>query len=213
MAAGAQIPQVQGAFVALDPLDGATVALTGGFDFFTSKFNRAVQTKRQPGSSFKPFIYSAALENGFTAATLVNDAPVVFDDDALETTWRPENYSRKFHGPTRLREALVKSLNLVSVRILRGTGLGPAVRHIEPFGLPPSALPRNLSLALGSGGASPWDMAAGFAAFASGGHRLDHYIVERVVDSDMTRCLWLIRHSCVIPAIRLDRWRRSRRTR
>jgi penicillin-binding protein 1A len=180
----AQIPQVQGAFVSLDPHDGATVALVGGFDFYTSEFNRAVQTKRQPGSSFKPFIYSAALENGFTTATLVNDAPVVFDDDALETAWRPENYSRKFHGPTRLREALVKSLNLVSVRILRGTGLGPALRHIEPFGLPPSALPRDLSLALGSGGASPWDLAAGYATFASGGFRVDHYVLERVEDSN-----------------------------
>jgi penicillin-binding protein 1A len=180
----AQIPLVQGAFVALDPRDGATVAMVGGFDFFTSKFNRAVQAKRQPGSSFKPFIYSAALENGFTTATLVNDAPVVFDDNALETAWRPENYSRKFHGPTRLREALIKSLNLVSVRILRGTGLGPALRHIEPFGLPPSALPRDLSLALGSGGASPWDLAAGYAAFASGGFRIDHYFLERVEDSN-----------------------------
>lgn len=179
----AQMPQVQGAFVALDPYDGATVALSGGFDFYASKFNRAVQTRRQPGSSFKPFIYSAALENGFTAATLVNDAPVVFDDSALETAWRPENYSRKFHGPTRLREALVKSLNLVSVRILRGTGLGPAIRHIEPFGLPDSALPRDLSLALGSGGASPWDIAAGYATFASGGYRVGHYLIERVLDA------------------------------
>jgi len=179
----AQMPQVQGAFVALDPLDGATVALVGGFDFYASKFNRAVQTRRQPGSSFKPFIYSAALENGFTAATLVNDAPVVFDDVALETAWRPENYSRRFHGPTRLREALVKSLNLVSVRILRGTGLGAAIRHIEPFGLPPSALPRDLSLALGSGGVSPWDIASGYATFASGGFRVEHYLVERVIDA------------------------------
>jgi penicillin-binding protein 1A len=180
----AQIPLVQGSFVALDPRDGATAALTGGFDFFRSKFNRAVQSKRQPGSSFKPFIYSAALENGFTTATLVNDAPVVFDDDALETTWRPENYSRKFHGPTRLREALIKSLNLVSVRILRSTGLGPAIKHIEPFGLPKSALPRDLSLALGSGGASPWDIAAGYAVFASGGYRIDHYVIDRIEDAD-----------------------------
>ncbi len=179
----AQFPQVQGAFVALDPHDGATIAMVGGFDFFASKFNRAVQSKRQPGSSFKPFIYSAALENGFTTATLVNDAPVVFDDKELETAWRPENYSRKFHGPTRLREALVKSLNLVSVRILRGTGLGPAIRHIEPFGLPPSALPRNLSLALGSGGASPWEVASGYAAFASGGFRTNPYLIDRVLDS------------------------------
>lgn len=179
-----QIPQVQGAFVALDPNDGATVALVGGFDFSISKFNRAVQTKRQPGSSFKPFIYSAALENGFTTATLVNDAPVVFDDAELETAWRPENYSRKFHGPTRLREALIKSLNLVSVRILRGTGLGPAIRHIKPFGLPSSALPRDLSLALGSGGASPSEVAAGYAAFASGGFRTEPYLIDRVLDSN-----------------------------
>lgn len=178
----AQMPQVQGAFVALDPTDGATVALVGGFDFFTSKFNRAVQIRRQPGSAFKPFIYSAALENGFTTATLVNDAPVVFDDNELETAWRPKNYSRKFHGPIRLREALIKSLNLVSVRILRGTGLGPAIRHIEPFGLPKSALPRDLSLALGSGGASPRDIAAGYAAFASGGFRTDPYLIDRVLD-------------------------------
>ena len=180
----AQMPRVQGAFVALDPLDGATVALVGGFDFYASKFNRAVQSRRQPGSSFKPFIYSAALENGFTAATLVNDAPVVFDDVALETAWRPENYSRRFHGPTRLREALVKSLNLVSVRILRGTGLSAAIRHIEPFGLPSSALPRDLSLALGSGGAAPWDIAGGYATFASGGFRVEPYLIERVIDAN-----------------------------
>jgi penicillin-binding protein 1A len=180
----AQLPNVQGAFAALDPRDGATVALCGGFDFFSSSFNRAVQSKRQPGSSFKPFIYSAALENGYTTATLVNDAPVVFNDAALEETWRPENYSRKFHGPTRLREALVRSLNLVSVRILLGTGIGTAIEHIKAFGLPESALPRNTSLALGAGGISPWDIAAGYASFASGGYRVDHYLVERVLDAD-----------------------------
>ncbi len=179
----AQIPQVQGAFIALDPSDGATAALVGGFDFSLSKFNRAVQSKRQPGSSFKPFIYSAALENGFATSTLVNDAPVVFDDAELETAWRPENYSRKFHGPIRLREALIKSLNLVSVRILRSTGLGNAIRHIKPFGLPESALPRDLSLALGSGGASPQDVAAGYAAFANGGFRTKPYLIDRVLDS------------------------------
>ena len=143
-----------------------------------------MQSKRQPGSSFKPFIYSAALENGFTTSTLVNDAPVVFDDENLEDTWRPENYSRKFNGPTRLREALVKSLNLVSVRILRGTGLGPAIKHIRPFGFPSSALPRDLSLALGSGGASPWDMATGYATFANGGFRVEKYLLDRIIDSE-----------------------------
>ncbi len=179
-----QLPQAQGAFVALDPRDGALVALSGGFDFAASKFNRAVQTRRQPGSSFKPFIYSAALENGFTPATLVNDAPVVFDDENLEATWRPENYSRRFNGPTRLREALVRSLNLVSVRILLGTGIGNAIQHISKFGLPASALPRDSSLALGSGGAAPLDVAAGYAAFASGGYRTQPYLVERIFDAN-----------------------------
>jgi len=179
-----QLPQAQGAFVAMDPQDGGVVALTGGFDFAVSKFNRAVQSRRQPGSSFKPFIYSAALENGFTPATLVNDAPVVFDDENLEDTWRPENYSRRFNGPTRLREALVRSLNLVSVRVLLGTGIGDAVSHIRGFGLPDTALPRDSSLALGSGGAAPLDLAAGYAAFASGGYRTEPYLVERIVIAD-----------------------------
>jgi len=180
----AQIPEVQGAFVALDPLDGATVALAGGFNFYASKYNRAVQAKRQPGSSFKPFIYSAGLEHGFTTASLINDAPLVFGDSELEDEWRPENYSREFNGPTRMREALVKSLNLVSVRILMGTGIEQAISHIRGFGFDDTALPRNLSLALGSGGTSPWDIAAGYAVFANGGQRVDHYVLERVFDAD-----------------------------
>ena len=180
----AQLPDVQGAMVALDPADGAILALTGGFDFSASKFNRAVQSRRQPGSSFKPFIYSAALEHGFTPATLVNDAPVVFDDENLEDTWRPENYSGRFNGPTRLREALVRSLNLVSVRVLLGTGLGAAINHIESFGLPRSALPRDTSLALGSGGAAPLDVAAGYSVFANGGFRPQPYLIERVIIAD-----------------------------
>lgn len=179
-----QLPAVQGALVALDPGDGGIAALAGGFDFSASKFNRAVQTRRQPGSSFKPFIYSAALENGFTTATLVNDAPVVFDDANLETTWRPENYSRQFYGPTRLREALVRSLNLVSVRVLLGAGIDNTIRHIRLFGVPDTALPRDSSLALGSGGAAPLDMAAGYAVFASGGYRVEPYVTERVRDND-----------------------------
>ncbi len=179
----AQMPEVQGAFVALNPHDGAIVALTGGFDFTASKFNRATQSRRQPGSVFKPFIYSAALEHGFTPATLINDAPIVFDDDKLENTWRPENYSRKFHGPTRMREALVRSLNLVSVRILLGTGLNNAINHIKRFGLPDSALPRNTSLALGSGGVAPVDIASGYAVFASSGYRTKRYLIDRITDA------------------------------
>ena len=180
----AQLPEVQGAMVALDPHDGAILALTGGFDFGASKFNRAVQSRRQPGSSFKPFVYSAALDNGFTPATLVNDAPVVFDDENLEDTWRPENYSRKFNGPTRLREALVRSLNLVSVRVLLGTGISAAIRHMEAFGLPKSALPRDSSLALGSGGAAPLDVASGYSVFASGGFHTNSYVIERILTAD-----------------------------
>ena len=179
----AQVPQVEGAFVAMDPQDGATVALSGGFDFYASNYNRAVQAKRQPGSSFKPFIYSAALEHGFTTATLVNDAPIVFGDENMEDEWRPENNSRDFNGPTRLREALVKSLNLVSVRVLMGTGVNAAIDYIRQFGFDDTALPHNLSLALGSGGASPWDMASGYCVFANGGHRIDRYFIDRIEDA------------------------------
>jgi len=180
----AQLPEAQGAFVALDPHDSATVALTGGFDYYASKFNRAVQAKRQPGSSFKPFIYSAALENGFTPATIVNDAPVVLDSAGQEESWRPENYSNRFYGPTRLREGLVKSMNLVSVRVLREIGMRKALAHIKPFGFPASALPRDLSLALGSGGASPWQMAEGFSGLASGGYATKRYFIDRILDSE-----------------------------
>jgi penicillin-binding protein 1A len=180
----AQLPEAQGAFVALDPRDGATAALTGGFDYYASKFNRAVQASRQPGSSFKPFIYSAALQNGFTPATIVNDAPVVLDSAGQEESWRPENYSNRFYGPTRLREGLVKSMNLVSVRVLREIGMRRALAHIRPFGFPDSALPRDLSLALGSGGASPWQMAQGFSGLASGGYATERYFIDRIYDSE-----------------------------
>jgi len=180
----AQLPESQGAFVALDPHDGATTALTGGFDYYSSKFNRAVQTRRQPGSSFKPFIYSAALDNGFTAATIVNDAPVVVDGSGQEEAWRPENYSNRFYGPTRLREGLVRSMNLVSVRVLREVGMRRALNHLRPFGFPSSALPRDLSLALGSGGASPWQLAEAFSGLASGGNAVERYYIDRIIDTD-----------------------------
>ena len=178
-----QLPAVQGAFVALDPRDGAVLALTGGYDFFTSSYNRATQARRQSGSAFKPFIYSAALEHGFTPATLVNDAPVVFNDPGLEAAWRPENNSRRFYGPTRLREALVRSLNLVSVRILLSTGIQPVLDHLRPFGFSSSALPATPSLALGAGGVSPTELTAAYAAFANGGYRVDPYVIDLVVDA------------------------------
>ena len=176
----AQIPAVEGALVSLDPKDGAILALVGGFDFFSSKFNRATQAKRQPGSGFKAFIYSAALEAGFTAASLINDAPVVFDDSALEDAWRPENYSGKFFGPTRLRLALTKSRNLVSIRLLRAMGIKHAVQHIARFGFDPNLLPHNLSLALGSGAVTPLQMAQGYAVLANGGYHVEPYFIDRI---------------------------------
>ena len=144
--------------------------MVGGFDYFKNKFNRATQARRQPGSNFKPFIYSAALEKGFTAATIINDAPVVFDDDSLEATWRPENYSGKFYGPTRMREALVKSRNLVSIRILQAIGLRYAISYIQRFGFEREQMPYDLSLALGSGSFSPLQMVRAYAVFSNGGY-------------------------------------------
>ena len=177
----AQVPEAQGAIVSIDPYDGAVGALTGGFDFTMSKFNRARQAYRQPGSSFKPFIYSAALENGNTPATVVLDAPVVINSSELEAVWRPINYSGRFYGPTRMREALVRSMNLVSVRLLLfETGVGNAVRHIEKFGFGDAALPRNGSLALGGGAASPLDMAQGYATIANGGHAIKPYVIDAI---------------------------------
>jgi penicillin-binding protein 1A len=177
----AQVPEVQGAVVSVDPYDGAVIALTGGFDFTTSKFNRARQAYRQPGSSFKPFIYSAALEYGNTPATVILDAPVVISSSELEAVWRPINYSGRFYGPTRMREALKRSMNLVSVRLLLfETGIGNAVRHIEKFGFGDAALPRNGSLALGAGAASPLDMAQGYATLANGGHAIKPYVIDAI---------------------------------
>jgi penicillin-binding protein 1A len=181
----AQVPEVQGAVVAVDPFDGAVTALTGGFDFTTSKFNRARQAYRQPGSSFKPFIYSAALEYGNTPATVILDAPVVINSSELEAVWRPINYSGRFYGPTRMREALVRSMNLVSVRLLLfETGIGNAVSHIEKFGFGDAALPHNGSLALGAGSASPLDMAQGYATLANGGHAVKPYVIDAIYGAE-----------------------------
>jgi len=178
------IPEAQSASVSLNTFDGAVLALAGGFDHDLSQFNRVTQGQRQPGSSFKPFLYSAALENGFTPATIVNDAPVVFESDALESVWRPENYSRRFFGPTRLREALIHSRNLVSIRVLREIGIEPAIEHITRFGFERAQLPDDLSLSLGSASVTPMQMARAFTVFASGGYRLEPYFIERVETRD-----------------------------
>ncbi len=179
----AQVPQVSGALVSLRPSDGAILALTGGFDFYQSSFNRVTQAERQPGSSLKPFIYTAALDKGFTAASTVSGAPIVIEDAALEDEWRPENYSRKFFGPTRLRRALALSLNLVSIRLLRAIGPGYAVEYLQRFGFDPGKLPRNLTLALGTASVTPLQMASAYAVFANGGHRIEPYLIARVEDS------------------------------
>jgi penicillin-binding protein 1A len=178
----AQVPTAQGALVAVDPVDGAVVALVGGFDFGASKFNRAVQAHRQPGSSFKPFVYSAALENGFTPATVVPNAPVVVNDAKNGNVWRPGNYEGDFSGPTRLRSALAHSLNLVSVRILQQLGVDKTIQYDSNFGFAPEALPRDLTLALGSASLEPLEMARAYAVFANRGYRVTPYYIQTVLD-------------------------------
>lgn len=179
-----QLPEVQGALVSVSPHDGGITAIQGGFDYFHSSYNRVTQSRRQPGSGFKPFIYSAALEKGYTTASVINDAPVVFDDAGLENTWRPENYSGRFFGPTRLREALVNSRNLVSIRILRDIGAEYAVDYASRFGFKPDQLHPNLSLALGSGNAPPMTMVGAYSVLANGGYAVEPYLISRVEDSE-----------------------------
>ena len=178
-----QVPEAQGALVALDPMDGAVTALSGGFDFFLSNFNRATQSRRQPGSAFKPFVYSAALDRGYTAASIFNDAPIVEPSPELEGFWRPTNYSEGFNGPTRLREALIKSLNLVSVRVMQEAGLPHTVDYVRRFGFDELAAPMNPSMSLGAGGVAPLDLAGGYAALANGGSYVDPYIIDKVEDA------------------------------
>jgi len=176
----AQIPRVAGALVSLRPDDGATDVLVGGFDYYQSKFNRVIQAQRQPGSSFKPFVYTAALDKQHTPASIINDAPVVFDAPGLEDTWRPENYSGRFYGPTRLRQALVKSRNLVSIRLLREIGIGYTARYAARFGFKPKNLPRDLSLALGSGTITPYELATAYSVFANGGYKVEPYFIDYI---------------------------------
>lgn len=183
----AQIPSAQAALIALDAENGAIRTLVGGFSFHRSKFNRVTQSQRQPGSSFKPFVYAAAFERGFTPASIVLDAPVTFrekdpTEENGERIWQPQNDNENFAGPMRLREAMVSSRNLVSVRVLDAIGVNYARRFIQRFGFPPSSLPENLSLALGANAATPLQMARGYAVFANGGMLIDPWLIDRVVD-------------------------------
>ena len=178
-----QLPEAEAALIAISPNDGRVRALVGGFDFNRNKFNHVTQAWRQPGSSFKPFIYSAALEKGFTPATIVNDAPIVVD--AAQTgsqTWEPHNYDGKYDGPIRLRVGLAKSKNMVSIRVLQAIGPQYAQDYITRFGFDADKHPPYLTMALGAGSVTPWQMARGYAVFANGGYRIEPYVVQRIVD-------------------------------
>ncbi len=179
-----QVPVAQAALVSLDPVDGSIEALAGGFSFGQSKYNRAIQAKRQPGSSFKPFVYSAALDAGYTAATLVNDSPIVFVEEGMDRIWRPKNDNNTFLGPIRMREALYKSRNLVSIRLLQSIGIDYTIDYISRFGFQPQDLPRNLSLALGTATLTPMEIATGWTVFANGGYKIEPYLIERVEDRE-----------------------------
>ncbi|MDR9499768.1 MAG: penicillin-binding protein 1A, partial [Hydrogenovibrio sp.] len=180
----AQNPKVEGALISVNARTGAIQALVGGYDYFKSKYNRVTQAKRQVGSNIKPFLYSSALEEGMTVATVINDAPVVFQDRNLEATWKPENYSGRFYGPTRLRKALAYSRNLVSIRLLQRIGVNAAADYFRRFGFPEPALDasRNLSLALGTVQLTPQEVVRGYATFANGGYRIEPYLIDRVRD-------------------------------
>jgi len=179
----AQLPEPEALLISISPRDGSIKALVGGYDYTRSKFNRVVQSRRQPGSGFKPFIYSAALAKGKTPASIVNDAPIVFNDAELERDWKPQNYSEKFFGPTRLREAMVNSRNLVSIRLLREIGISYATDYISSFGFDPAELPGNLSMALGSASLIPLSIVRGYATFANGGYLIEPYFIEQVLDA------------------------------
>ena len=177
-----QVPAAQSALVSLAPEDGAIRALVGGYDFRQSHFNRVTQAARQPGSNFKPFIYSSAIEKGYTAASIINDAPIIFEETNLKDVWRPENSSGDFLGPIRLRQALYLSKNLVSIRLLQALGIDYALNFVENFGFERSKLARNLTIALGSSALTPLEIARGYAAFANGGFRVEPYLVDQVMD-------------------------------
>jgi penicillin-binding protein 1A len=178
-----QVPEAQSALVSMDPKDGAVVALVGGFDFFQSKFNRVTQARRQPGSGFKPFVYAAAFDKGYTPASVVLDAPIVIDAAGMEQAWRPKEDEGKFFGPIRLREALAHSRNLVSVRLVREIGVDYTRNYVARFGFDKSQVPDDLTMALGTASLSPLQMVTGYATFANGGFRVTPYYIDRIEDA------------------------------
>lgn len=179
----AQIPKAEAGLVALNPQNGAILAMVGGFDYQNSKFNRITKAARQPGSSFKPFIYSAALEKGYTLATVINDAPIVIENPIDNSLWRPQNDTHKFYGPTRLRTAIIQSRNLVSIRLLDLMGVPYAINYLQRFGFASSQLPQGLSLALGTAMVTPLQMAQAYAVFANGGLKVVPFIIDSIQNS------------------------------
>jgi penicillin-binding protein 1A len=178
-----QLPEVEGALVAITPQTGAIRALVGGFDFAKNKFNHVTQAWRQPGSSFKPFIYSAALEKGFTPATVVSDSPLFFDSAVTGgQPWEPKNYDGKFDGPMSLRTGLAKSKNMVSIRVLQAVGPRPAQEWVTRFGFDEDKHPAFLTMALGAGSVTPMQMATGYAVFANGGYKVQPHLITRISD-------------------------------
>jgi penicillin-binding protein 1A len=181
----AQVPDVEGALVAINADDGAVRALVGGFDYFRNKFNHATQAYRQPGSSFKPFVYSAALERGFSAGSYVEDEPLYFPAGVTGSQdWEPANYDHKYEGPMTLRRALAKSKNMVSIRLLQSIGTDYAQDYATRFGFASERVPAYLTMALGAGSATPWQMATGYAVFANGGYRVQPYVIKEIIDND-----------------------------
>lgn len=176
------VPREQGAMVVMNPQTGALLALNGGYDFDLSAFNRALQAERQPGSSFKPFLYSAALAKGYTLSSVINDAPIMIRDSGENNWWRPENDTLQFYGPTRLRVALAESRNLVSIRLLRAIGIPYTLDYLERFGFDPADLPHSLSMALGSGVLTPMQLATAYAVFANGGYAVHPFFIAKITD-------------------------------
>ena len=179
----AQVPEVGGAIVAMHPNNGAILALSGGFDYEYSSFNRATQAERQPGSSFKPFVYSAALANNFTAASVINDAPIVQADPVGDSYWRPQNSTKKFYGPTRLRVGITQSRNLVSIRLLKALGIKKTIAYLENLGFNKDKLPHGLSLALGTAQITPLEFTARYCTFPNGGFKIEPYLISKILDA------------------------------
>ena len=179
-----QIPVAEASLISVDPNNGKLISYVGGLDFNKSNFDRVRLSYPQSGSSFKPFIYASALANGYNLSSLINDAPIAFEDKNLESVWKPQNYTGKFYGPTSIREALVQSINIVSIKLLRELGINKSHEYIEKFGFEKSRLPADLSLALGSGNFSPVEMVRAFGVIANGGYLVDPFYIDKILDRD-----------------------------